>query len=372
MLFTVWAGKLTEGFVYALGGLADDVPLFAVRGNRPLSTPWYTELWFASSGVDGQLTFYGLSTAAKRPTGARVCPRQPGNRAARWKPLRALRSPESPAGTAGRGGAGEKPPTQHRTTENAPSKRGRPRAQPKPRPPEGEKAAQPPWGPGQGAAGPEARGAPQGGARDEAHRGEATRPPRADAKRKARARSAARASAARPRKARARASAADAASAAGARQRAPRPSERAGDEAHGPGETAGAMRRIEPAKRRRARPPERTSRASHSAARRQDAKRGKSPGNGAAEAGAGAQNHFVERGQSARAGTTGVGGGKIAPGTRPGAIAPTEWEPLGSWACVVQSCAAVSARLVRAAISAAQPPLYAAGKSSVMRRDSVT
>ena len=318
------------------------------------------------------MTFYGLSTAAKRPTGARVCPRQPGNRAARWKPLRALRSPESPAGTAGRGGAGEKPPTQHRTTENAPSKRGRPRAQPKPRPPEGEKAAQPPWGPGQGAAGPEARGAPQGGARDEAHRGEATRPPRADAKRKARARSAARASAARPRKARARANAADAASGAGARQRAPSPSKRAGDEAHGPGETAGAMRRIEPAKRRRARPPERTSRASHGAARRQGAKRGKSPGNGAAEAGAGAQNHPRSAGNLPAREQPGWVGAILPPGPDPEPSRQRSGSRRSHGLAWCASSAAVSARLVRAAISAAQPPLYAAGKSSVMRRGSVT
>lgn len=137
----------------------------------PFRQSWYTESWPASSGGDGQLTFYGLSTAAKRPTGARVCPRQPENRAARWKPLRALRSPESPAGTAGRGGAGEKPPTQHRTTENAPSKRGRPRAQPKPRPPEGEKG-------GAAAVGAGARSRRARSPRGAARRGEGRSPPR--------------------------------------------------------------------------------------------------------------------------------------------------------------------------------------------------
>ena len=127
-----------------------------------------------------------------------------------------------------------------------------------------------------------------------------------------------------------------------------------------------------------ARPPAADEPRKRSAARRQDARWDKAPATAKPtrrderEPGQARKTTFVERGQSARAGTTGAGGGKIAPGTRPGAIAPTEWEPLGSWACVVQSCAAVSARLVRAAISAAQPPLYAAGKSSVMRRDSVT
>lgn len=104
MLFTVWAGKLTEGFVDALGGLADDVPFFAVRGNRPPSTPWYTELWLASSGVGGQLTFYGLSTAAKRPPGARVCPRGAGNRAVKRKSLSGFALPGVPSGDGGAGG----------------------------------------------------------------------------------------------------------------------------------------------------------------------------------------------------------------------------------------------------------------------------
>ncbi len=333
---------------------------------------WYTVSWPASSGVDGQLTFYGLSTAAKRPTGARVCPRQPENRAARWKPLRALRSPESPAGTAGRGGAGEKPPTQHRTTENAPSKRGRPRAQPKPRPPEGEKG-------GAAAVGAGARSRRARSPRGAARRGEGRSPPRGSNETPAGGREA---QSPRPQRRKGKRSAP--AQSKGKGKRSGRSERRGSATARTKAERESGGRGARPGRDSGRNAPDRAREAAAGAPPRADEpgkpwrstaagrEAGKKPRQRRSRSRGRRAVPLVERGQSARAGTTGVGGGKIAPGTRPGAIAPTEWEPLGSWACVVQSCAAVSARLVRAAISAAQPPLYAAGKSSVMHRGSVT
>ena len=283
----------------------------------PFRQSWYTVSWPASSGVDGQLTFYGLSTAAKRPTGARVCPRQPENRAARWKPLRALRSPESPAGTAGRGGAGEKPPTQHRTTENAPSKRGRPRAQPKPRPPEGEKG-------GAAAVGAGARSRRARSPRGAARRGEGRSPPRGSNETPAGGREA---QSPRPQRRKGKRSApaqskgkgkrsgrSERRGSATARTKAERES---GGRGARPGRDSG---RNAPDRAREAAagaPPERTSRASHGAARRQDAKRGKSPGNGAAEAGAGAQYHLWSAGNLPAREQPGGGGEKFPPGPAP-------------------------------------------------------
>lgn len=92
------------------------------------------------------------------------------------KPQRALRSREPPAGAAGRGAAGENPTTTTAPPETHPaSAAGRARSQ-APAPEGGNKAALPPPGAGAGAAGPEARGAPLGGRRDDATEGEQRAP----------------------------------------------------------------------------------------------------------------------------------------------------------------------------------------------------
>ncbi len=104
MLFTVWAGKLTEGLVDALSGLVDDVPLFAVRGNRPLSTIMVHRIMARVKWGRWAVDFLRIVNGGEAPHRGAGMPPAAGKQGCEMEAPSGFALPGVPSGDGGAGG----------------------------------------------------------------------------------------------------------------------------------------------------------------------------------------------------------------------------------------------------------------------------